>query len=240
MSSTNKTANLELSQFLGTDKPAWLTDYNADMSKIDTGVHNAQSTATGADGKADTNATAIGTLANLTTEAKTNLVAAINEVDSHADTAQGTANDAVAAAASNTTKITALDAYLNLNNFDTPVITVSGGTLYSGSSVSSAANASGSLGKVYGWIRVTATSSTINISFPTLLRPSSQITVNGIVISQVDNGSSWAITQRPLVIDTDGTAHIQITDTASSVVWRLNLAACVIFAKSFGDVPIPE
>lgn len=35
MSSTNKTQNVELSQFLGQDKPAWLTDYNEDMRKID-------------------------------------------------------------------------------------------------------------------------------------------------------------------------------------------------------------
>ena len=53
MSSTNKTTNYELSQFVGSDKPAWLQDYNADMSKIDTGIHNAATTATGADGKAD-------------------------------------------------------------------------------------------------------------------------------------------------------------------------------------------
>ena len=37
---------------------------------------------------------AIGTLSNLTTDAKTNLVGAINEVDAHADTAQSTANTA--------------------------------------------------------------------------------------------------------------------------------------------------
>lgn len=40
MSSTNKTANYELSQFIGSDKPAWLIDYNGDMSKIDTAIHN--------------------------------------------------------------------------------------------------------------------------------------------------------------------------------------------------------
>ena len=72
MSSTNKTTNYELSQFIGSDKPAWLTDYNADMSKIDTGINSAQGTATGADTKATANATSIGTLANLTTTAKTN------------------------------------------------------------------------------------------------------------------------------------------------------------------------
>ena len=37
MASTTKTANLELSQFVGTDKPTWLTDYNGDMHKIDDG-----------------------------------------------------------------------------------------------------------------------------------------------------------------------------------------------------------
>lgn len=36
MASTNKTTTLKLSQFVGTDKPDWLTDYNEDMEKIDT------------------------------------------------------------------------------------------------------------------------------------------------------------------------------------------------------------
>lgn len=38
MAHTNSTANYELSQFLGTDKPAWLVDYNSDMLKIDTAL----------------------------------------------------------------------------------------------------------------------------------------------------------------------------------------------------------
>ena len=40
MSHTNATSNYELSQFLGSDKPAWLTDYNSDMLKIDTALNN--------------------------------------------------------------------------------------------------------------------------------------------------------------------------------------------------------
>ncbi len=35
MTATNKTTNYELSQFVGTDRPTWLGDYNSDMSKID-------------------------------------------------------------------------------------------------------------------------------------------------------------------------------------------------------------
>lgn len=36
MSSTNKTPNYNLSQYVGTDKPTYLGDYNGDMLKIDT------------------------------------------------------------------------------------------------------------------------------------------------------------------------------------------------------------
>lgn len=69
MSSTNKTTNYNLSQFIGSDKPAWLVDYNGDMSAIDTQMKAnadaataAQTKANTADSKADTNAGAISTL----------------------------------------------------------------------------------------------------------------------------------------------------------------------------------
>jgi hypothetical protein len=35
MSATNHTENYNLSQFVGTDRPTWLGDYNDDMKKID-------------------------------------------------------------------------------------------------------------------------------------------------------------------------------------------------------------
>lgn len=35
MASTNKTNNIKLSQFIGSDKPDWIGDYNVDMGKID-------------------------------------------------------------------------------------------------------------------------------------------------------------------------------------------------------------
>lgn len=109
MASTNKTTNYELSQYVSSDKPTYLVDYNSDMSKIDTAIHTAKTTADGAATSAgnaqtaaetaqstantavtnaataqtgvNTNATNIGTLANLTTVAKSDLVSAINEVD---------------------------------------------------------------------------------------------------------------------------------------------------------------
>lgn len=42
MGATNSTPNYSLSQFVGTDKPAWLQDYNGDMLKIDTGINAAK------------------------------------------------------------------------------------------------------------------------------------------------------------------------------------------------------
>ena len=35
MTATNHTKNYSLSQFVGTDRPSWLVDYNGDMAKID-------------------------------------------------------------------------------------------------------------------------------------------------------------------------------------------------------------
>ena len=48
MASTNKTTNYELSQFQSSDIPAWLTDYNGDMQKIDAGIYAAKTQAAGA------------------------------------------------------------------------------------------------------------------------------------------------------------------------------------------------
>lgn len=59
MSSTNKTANYQLSQYIGTDKPTYLGDYNSDMQKIDKQMKanaNAASSAQSAAGSAQSKA----------------------------------------------------------------------------------------------------------------------------------------------------------------------------------------
>lgn len=42
MGATNTTSHYNLSQFVSTDKPAWLQDYNGDMAKIDVGIDAAK------------------------------------------------------------------------------------------------------------------------------------------------------------------------------------------------------
>lgn len=66
MSATNKTTYLNLPQFIGTDVPSWLGDFNGAMEKIDTGYNNvdikagqAASTANSASSKADINTQSI-------------------------------------------------------------------------------------------------------------------------------------------------------------------------------------
>ena len=66
MSSTNKTDNYQLSQFVGSDIPSILNDYNGDMRKIDTAIHNAS--VAGGD-----NATAIAELQTTTNRMSTEM-----------------------------------------------------------------------------------------------------------------------------------------------------------------------
>ena len=69
MSATNKTTYLDLPQFIGTDVPSWLGDFNGAMEKIDTGYNNvniktgqAASTANSASSKADINTQSINSI----------------------------------------------------------------------------------------------------------------------------------------------------------------------------------
>lgn len=67
MASTNKTTVLDLSQFVGSDIPGWLTDYNSDMSNIDAFASEAKSDISGAvqtANSANTTAQAASTAAN--------------------------------------------------------------------------------------------------------------------------------------------------------------------------------
>lgn len=74
MGHTNQTANYNLPQFVGTDKPSWLGDINDAFAAIDSAIAAAATEATTADGKADAltttvsgHTTQIGVLQNTVT-----------------------------------------------------------------------------------------------------------------------------------------------------------------------------
>lgn len=104
MSSTNKTTYYDLSQYIGTDKPTYLGDYNSDMSKIDAGIHQVQETATTAKqtaGSAEAKATQATTIANQNSKDISNLQASVASInssnvtrDSNISKAQATATTA--------------------------------------------------------------------------------------------------------------------------------------------------
>lgn len=93
---TNATTNYELPQFVGTDKPTWLGDFNEAMSDIDTGMHE--------------NATAISTMqtdvnnavstASQASQNVTTLTGTVNTLSSTVSSVQTTANNASQTASS--------------------------------------------------------------------------------------------------------------------------------------------
>lgn len=230
MSSTNSTSHYELSQFVGSDKPAWLGDYNSDMAKIDAGVYQAQSTATGADGKADTNATAIGTLANLTTSEKGSLVGAVNEVNTAVGTAQNTANTA-------TQGVEDLSTYFNINTFtqiSTP--TTSNGSITT-HGIYVARNSAGTLGKVYGFVGLNnLNANSVTVTLPnTGFATDKDINIQGLGIFQGDQTKS--IFNLTTVIKSNGNVELTFTRPANDSAGFVRAFACLLFIKNFGDQP---
>lgn len=86
MGATNRTQNYNLPQFVGSDKPTWLGDFNGAMSSIDSQMKINADSATSADTKADTaltNAQNAQTTANTAqttaSEASTTATSALNK-----------------------------------------------------------------------------------------------------------------------------------------------------------------
>lgn len=244
MASTNKTTHYELSQYVGTDKPTYLTDYNNDMSAIDTGIYNAQTKADSAyaaagvaDGKAGdaqltansalTNAgtanTNIGTMANLTTSEKSSLVGAANEINAKAN------QNAADIAKFNFTTFTAY-------NKDSADLSITGGTINNGN-ITIAKNSDGSICKIYGQLNITKTSQTTKINIANSgITPDSNIVVApiGVEIGQENNGGYGTSTS--LTLQTTGTVEIVSYGTSAGNNASLILIPFVIFVKNFGDV----
>lgn len=81
MASTNKTSNLELSQFIATDTPTWLVDYNGDMEKIDAGVGRVEELAQ----TASTQATGVASGLQTTNQNVTTLSGQVANVQNQAN-----------------------------------------------------------------------------------------------------------------------------------------------------------
>ena len=219
MASTNKTTNYELSQYIGTDKPTYLGDYNGDMLKIDTALKN--------------NADAIST-------ASTNATTAVNT----ANTASTNATTALNKANSNEAQINNFN--LSSNETITTFTRTGSGTVREESIIYVAKNSDGSLAKIYGQITVNNVTNTSSnpgkITFNTSLRPTSNITIaGGTVACYVYDNKVITMYNKEFVIKTNGDVEIEYNyNLSSGGVWRVVFINSLLYVKDFGDAPIPE
>lgn len=238
MSHTNSTANYNLPQFVGSDKPTWLTDVNGAMSAIDTQMKLNADTASTASTDATTAKNGIGTLSSLNTTVKTDLVSAVNEVNTNLNTVSGVASGASTTATNAKNEADGLADYLNINTFTDLTVTTNRGTI-SNSKMKSAVNTNGSLGKVYGIVDVNGAGGTSNLVVTLSdsgLRPASPITINsGVMFTSYTSGGFNYMEVADMTIATNGVVTISIPVSSATTIIRIMITPYVIFAQDFGD-----
>lgn len=261
MASTNQTSHYELSQYIGSDKPTYLVDYNQDMAKIDSGIYGAKS-------EADTNTASIGTLSNLGTTDKTNLVSAINEINTQtiANTTNiGTNTNNITSLNNNVGNLSNLNTtnksnlvsavnevnanakniekfnFLYFDNYTQASDFVTNNATISAVNLTIATNSDGSIGKIYGQIYAKCGQGGGSISIQTRLRPTANISIwpSGITFFESPNATTQ---QRgsTISISTAGILTIPIDQFAQDYAnenKRIILTPSVYFMQDFGDTP---
>ena len=166
MGSTNKTTNYNLSQYIGTDKPTYLGDYNGDMLKIDTqmkansdSISQANSLAGTAQAKAEeslnksnTNTNSINDINQNIASIKNDIVdtkTGVQEAKQQANLANNTANSSL------TTANNALTSVNSINEWKTAQQPVLLTNAISGAKVNFAWNKSLRILSIYANISIT-------------------------------------------------------------------------------------
>ena len=246
MASTNKTTNYDLSQFIGSDKPTFLGDYNSDMLKIDaqmktnadnvataiSGINTATVTANSANQTAQTANTTANSASTTASEASTtatNAQSTANSALATATTAQSTANTANTTANTANSKADSIASKLNLSNvteFNYNQITIDSGSLSEGK-ITVAINSDGSLFKFYGVIK----GSNVQVcKIQTDLRPTSNYTITPA--GHDSNGFARSIT-----VKTTGEIEFNLgwaSNTTTAIYYP-----CLYWNSDFSDDPAP-
>lgn len=249
MASTNKTTNYELSQYIGSDKPTYLGDYNSDMSKIDTAMHTNASNITVNAGNITATDNKIGSLSNLTTTNKSDVVSAINEVDSNCDSnATSIGTLANLNTINKSTIVNAINEVLanilNFNltsykQFDNSEVSMINGNLVS-QYISLSKNSDGSLCKLYGSFTVnTPTNQSVSGKLTitnTGLTPTDEFTVSTLGINVTnESGNVIGVYSCNPVFKTDGTIEILTGNLRANRTYTFYLHPSLIYVKNFGD-----
>lgn len=254
MASTNKTTNYQLSQYIGSDKPTYLGDYNSDMNKIDTQMKtNADNIAiaiSGVESATSTANSAVSTANSASTTANSASTTA-GEASTTATQAQSTANSALSVATTASTKATSVETALNtfeqkfnFTDIKDLALNITNGSV-GANDIKVATNSDGSIGKIYGRVQFNRTGNNNTFTGTSDLRPSENITINGLgtlYFKASSSTGSWTIWSNVSVnIATDGTITFATSASTSNAGFgMIILPPCLLFMQSFGDVPTPE
>ena len=198
--------------------------------------------------KDETTRNNIGTLSNLNTTEKSNLVGAINEVNlnigSLTDLETTSQTNVVSAINEIDTNTNNLENYFNIDTFitisDTDMsLSNQTATIESGSQLTLATNSDYTLFKLYGKIDVNVNqiTGTLNLTFSTPLRPSTAININNgyIAVLYKTGGTIYSIQAFAVNIATDGTITMPIATGSTTILQSCILQPCLYFLKDFGD-----
>lgn len=228
MSSTNKTTNYELSQYVGSDKPTYLGDYNSDMAKIDTQMKANNTLASNASTTASTASETAGTALTNAGTAQTT-----------ADGAQRDATSALNKALANEANIAKFN-LTDIKTYSSTDMTITGGTLNAVSNITVATNSDGSIAKIYGIIIFTGSGSGTGDATVTIqgtdLRPESNITINGNVLTQVNSATVYS---NGFTVGTNGNIAFSLTRQGTYVSRTIAINS-LLFMTDFGDTTPQE
>lgn len=249
MASTNKTTNYDLSQYVGTDKPTYLGDYNSDMLKIDTAIKNASNSASAASTAASAAQTTADGASTAASNAQTSADAA-NQAASNASqaaaTAQGTANtantnaqSALANASVNAQAIATLKSYLDIKNYVTPTAQISGAI--SGNldmRITVARNDDGTLAKIYGYLGFTKSNANGDVVVTltgTGLNPNSEFIISPIGILRDSQNTNYNPGYMACTVKANGDLEFNFKNVVANRSPFLICPACLYLIKNFGD-----
>lgn len=260
--STNKTTYYELPQFVGTDKPTWLGDFNEAMADIDAGMHenatdissietlaqNASSSASQASqdvatltGRVNTLSSDVSSISQTATNAQQTSTSALNT----ANTANGKADTNTTAITNLTGDVTSLESYITLSDtrkLTNPTITRGAGTI-EGEDIRVALNSDGTAGKIYGRIAIRGQNNYGAVKYTNtgIMGVTEAITISSAGVSlaePVSGGYGVDIAQLkinpPEAGETSASIEIIMGNWSSSATVAF-LMPCMYFFKDFGD-----
>ena len=213
MSATNQTPNYDLPQYIGTDVPSYLGDFNKAMLDIDTAIKGVDNKATSAESTAETAQATATQAKNAATQAQNDATKALTDLNK-----------------------------LNLTYFQ-KYTTVTAGNNVSNvidCNLNLVCDSTKKVFKLFGKVSVAASAKGYaQVSFQTVLRPSETITIQGCGFAyNYDTGTVGSDTQ--IIIETNGKATIRGNCSKNTNGNGFLMFNMLYFLEKFDQTLIPD